>query len=120
MQRGRYRRVAASSEKPGAMQQINVEVKTTKNPQKTGDGGRPKETLQPPCQRRAPVDPTIEGVKSLLSRADVRVTNTETLIQCLVNDKGVNTWPKQAYSSFCQEECGFHSSVSVVQSLNRI
>ena len=44
LQRGRYRRVAASSEKPGAMQQINVEVKTTKNPQKTGDGGSSSET----------------------------------------------------------------------------
>ena len=36
--------MAASSEKPGAMQQINVEVKTTKNPQKTGDGGSSSET----------------------------------------------------------------------------
>ena len=120
MQRGRYRRGAASSEKPGGMQQINTEVKMTKNQQKTGDGGNPTETPQPPCQRRARVDPTIEGVKSFLSRADVKVTSPERLNQCLVDDQGTKTWPKQAYSSFCQEECGFHSSASVVHSLNRV
>lgn len=86
MQRGRYRRVAASSEKSRAMQQKNVGVKTTKNPQKTGDGGSSSETPQPPCQRRARVDPTTEGLKSFLGRTDVKVTSPGTLNRWLVDD----------------------------------
>lgn len=78
--------MGASSEKPGAMQQINVEVKTTKNPQKAGDGGSSTETPQPPCRRRAQVDPTTEGLKSCLSRMDVKVTSPETLNRWLVDD----------------------------------
>ena len=78
--------MAASSEKPGAMQQINVEVKTTKNPQKTGDGGSSSETPQPRCHRRAQVDPMTEGLKSFLSRMDVKVTSPEILTRWLVDD----------------------------------
>ena len=86
MQRGRYRRGAVSSKKPPAMQQIIIEVKTMKNRQKTGNGGSPMETTQPPCWRRAQGDPTIEHGESFLSRANIKVTSPETLNWWLVED----------------------------------
>ena len=48
MQRGRCRKGAAPGKKPGAKQQINVEVKTRKNCEKTLYFRSPTEILKPP------------------------------------------------------------------------
>ena len=48
MQRGRCRKGAAPGKKPGAMHQINVEVKTRKNCEKTLYFRSPTEILKPP------------------------------------------------------------------------
>ena len=56
MQRGKFRRGSTPGKKPGAMHQINVEVKTRKNCQKTGNFGNPTDISQPPLQRRGQVD----------------------------------------------------------------
>ena len=56
MQRGRCRRGSTPGKKTGAMHQINVEVKTRKNCQKTGNFGNPTDISQPSLQRRGQVE----------------------------------------------------------------
>ena len=56
---GRCRKGAAPGKKPGAMQQIKVEVKMRETGETTRNFGSPTEILHPPCWRRAQVDSTL-------------------------------------------------------------
>lgn len=58
--------------------------------------------------------------RHLCVQQKVKVTMPEKLKRWLADDWGLSTRPKQAPSSICQEECGFHSSASVVPSFSRI
>ena len=108
---------AAGEGLPGATQQTNVEVKRTTKGPKTGDGGSPSDTPHPPCHRRPQVDPRLEREESFMSTAESQITIPEKLKRWPVDDGALSTRPKQAASSICQEECGFHSSASLVPSI---
>ena len=52
-----------------------------------------------------------------MSTAESQITIPEKLKRWPVDDGALITRPKQAPSSICQEECGFHSSASLVPSI---
>ena len=108
---------AAGKGLPGATQQTNVEVKRTMKEPRTGDGNSHSETPHPRCNRRPQADPRLERQETFMSRVESEIMIPEKLKRWLVDDGALSTWPKQAPSSICQEECGFYSSASLVPSI---